>query len=144
MIAWHYFNAVLESSSDYAQTFLVIAPNLTVFERLKDDFDKGNIFQRDPIIPKECREEWDMQFYMRGEQERATSKGALYLTNIHRLYDGKYHASDAEPDIMTTMVGPPVKTNITTPTTFATEFWIAINLLYWYLMMKHIILTSPN
>lgn len=30
--------------------FVVIAPNLTVFERLKEDFGDGAIFDRDPLI----------------------------------------------------------------------------------------------
>ena len=40
-IAWHYFNAVAEGRDDYAKTFLVIAPNVIVFERLRTDFAGG-------------------------------------------------------------------------------------------------------
>jgi type III restriction enzyme len=37
-IAWHYFNAVAEARDDFAKTFLLIALNVIVFERLRSDF----------------------------------------------------------------------------------------------------------
>jgi len=37
-IVWSYFHALRESDSPMAKHFVVIAPNLTVFERLKTDF----------------------------------------------------------------------------------------------------------
>jgi type III restriction enzyme len=37
-IVWSYFHALRESDSTMAKHFVVIAPNLTVFERLKEDF----------------------------------------------------------------------------------------------------------
>jgi type III restriction enzyme len=104
-IAWQYFNAVAEARDDCAKTFLLIAPNVIVFERLRTDFAGGRIFQLDPIIPDELRIFWDFQCYMRGEAERASSTGALYVTNIHQLYD-KEPASADEPDVMTAMLGP--------------------------------------
>ena len=66
-MAWQYFNAVAEGRDDFAKTFLVIAPNVIVFERLRTDFEGGRIFQADPVIPNELRVFWDFQCYMRGE-----------------------------------------------------------------------------
>ncbi|OEU76944.1 MAG: hypothetical protein BA872_04430 [Desulfobacterales bacterium C00003060] len=40
-IVWSYFHALRESDSLMAKHFVVIAPNLTVFERLKEDFGNG-------------------------------------------------------------------------------------------------------
>ena len=37
-IVWSYFHALRESGSEMARHFVAIAPNLTVFERLKEDF----------------------------------------------------------------------------------------------------------
>ena len=34
-VAWHYFNAVAEGRDDYARSFLILAPNIIVFERLR-------------------------------------------------------------------------------------------------------------
>jgi type III restriction enzyme len=103
-IAWHYFNAVAEARADYAKSFLVIAPNVIVFERLRTDFGGGRIFRLDPVIPDELRIYWDLQCYMRGEAERASSLGALYLTNVQQLHD-RPEAEDDEPDVMTAMLG---------------------------------------
>ena len=53
-VAWQYFNAVREQdeiAKDYAKTFLLIAPNVIVLERLKADFAAGKIFREDPIRP---------------------------------------------------------------------------------------------
>lgn len=104
-IAWQYFNAVRENSAEYAKTFLLIAPNVIVFERLRGDFAGGRIFQNDPIIPKEFQIFWDMQFYVRGDAERGTSEGALYLTNIQQLYDREERKKNDEPKAMTAVLG---------------------------------------
>jgi len=105
-VAWQYFNAVLEDADTYAKTSLIIAPNVIVFERLRLDFAGGRIFHTDPMIPPELKIFWDMEFYMRGDSERASSQGALYLTNIHQLYERNDIANDDEPDTMTAMLGP--------------------------------------
>lgn len=106
VIAWQYFNAVVEARPDYARTFLVIAPNVIVLERLQSDFRGGKIFKVDPIIPPELKLFWDVDCYVRGEPERASSQGALYLTNIQQFYERPDKANTAEPEVMTDMLGP--------------------------------------
>ncbi len=110
-IVWQYFNAVLESEDDYAKTFLLIAPNVIVFERLKSDFGSGRIFKIDPLIPPELKIHWDFDCYMRGDGERAHSLGALYLTNIQQFYERDNGQYDDEPDVMTAVLGsrPPAQ-----------------------------------
>jgi type III restriction enzyme len=105
-IAWQYFNAILENSQDYAATTLLIAPNVIVFERLQLDFAGGLVFRKDPVIPPELQIYWDFDCYLRGDSERASSSGALYLTNIQQLYESRSEDADLEPDIMTLMLGP--------------------------------------
>ena len=51
-IAWSYFHRLREPGSNLPQHFVVIAPNLTVYERLKDDFENCAIFYQDPVIPR--------------------------------------------------------------------------------------------
>ena len=104
-VAWQYFNAALEDADSYAKTSLIIAPNVIVFERLRTDFAGGRIFRTDPIIPPELGIFWDVEFYLRGDSERASSEGALYLTNIQQLYE-RDDAEDDEIEIMTTVLGP--------------------------------------
>jgi type III restriction enzyme len=52
-IVWAYFNAIFEPNSPLPRTFLVIAPNVIVYERLRVDFANGRIFSEDPVIPPE-------------------------------------------------------------------------------------------
>jgi type III restriction enzyme len=110
-IAWQYFNAVAEGRDDYARTFLLIAPNVIVFERLRKDFVNGKIFRTDPLIPPELKIFWDFDCYMRGDPEHASSQGALYVTNIQQFYERETNADDDEPDVMTAVLGnkPPAQ-----------------------------------
>ncbi len=110
-IAWQFFNAVSEARDDYAKTFLLIAPNVIVFERLKKDFANGKIFRADPIIPPELKIFWDFDCYLRGDPERASSQGALYVTNVQQFYERASNGDDDEPDVMTAVLGsrPPAQ-----------------------------------
>lgn len=101
--AWQYLNATAEGRADFAKTFLVLAPNVIVYERLRADFAGGKIFREDPVIPPELKLFWDFEVYLRGEGERASSNGALYLTNIQQLHDRS--DDDDEPDPMTAVLG---------------------------------------
>ena len=105
-IAWQFFNAVAEARDDFAKTFLMIAPNVIVFERLRTDFEGGRIFRIDPVIPPQLEIFWrDFQCYMRGEGERASSLGALYLTNVQQFYE-RQNSGDDEPEELTAVLGP--------------------------------------
>ncbi|HEV2299671.1 MAG TPA: DEAD/DEAH box helicase family protein [Candidatus Acidoferrales bacterium] len=108
-VAWQFFNAMRETgeiAKDYAKTFLVIAPNVIVFERLKMDFDGGHIFRADPMIPKELEIFWDFDCVMRGEGEKAHAEGTLFLSNIQQFYERPDRSNEDEPDEMTAVLGP--------------------------------------
>jgi type III restriction enzyme len=50
-IAWQYFNATAEGRDDYAKTFLLLAPNVIVFERLQFDFANCHLSgYTDPVV----------------------------------------------------------------------------------------------
>lgn len=104
-VAWQYFNAVVEGQNDYAKVSIIIAPNVIVFERLRVDFSGGRIFRADPVIPLELKIFWDFDCYMRGEGERASSQGALYLTNIQQFYERPDKAAGEETEEMTAVLG---------------------------------------
>lgn len=115
VIVWQFANAVKEDQTQYAKNFLVIAPNVIVFDRLRSDFESGKIFRTDPLIPKHFAWWWEMEYYMRGDTERTNSQGALYLTNIQQFYERASKTANEETDIMTAMLGsiPPAnKTEI--------------------------------
>ncbi len=100
-VVWSYFHALRESNSPMAKHFVVVAPNLTVFERLKTDFKPAeggqDIFDKDPLIPVAWRGDWNMSVVLQDEASGATTGGTLYVTNIHRLYDtSERRKKDAE------------------------------------------------
>jgi type III restriction enzyme len=107
---WHYFNAVRENDKEYAKTFLIIAPNVIVFERLRTDFESGHIFRVDPMFPKHFDMFWDFECYMRGDSDRAHSEGALFLTNIQQFYERPARASGSEPEAIAALLGPKPQT----------------------------------
>jgi type III restriction enzyme len=107
-IAWQYFNAMREKpeiAKDYAKTFLLIAPNIIVLERLATDFNNGHIFRADPVIPKALEIFWDMQVVMKGDGERATTEGTVFVTNIQQLYT-KDENKDESDNPLADMLGP--------------------------------------
>ena len=99
-IVWSYFHALRESDSPMAKHFVVTAPNLTVFERLKSDFKPAeggaDIFDKDPLIPVAWRGDWNKSVVLQDEANGAATGGTLYLTNIHRLYDHERRKKEAE------------------------------------------------
>jgi type III restriction enzyme len=122
-VVWHYWNAVAGGNDrDYARTFLIIAPNVIVLERLKSDFAGGHIFQVDPVMPPFLRAlGWEMDYVMRGEGERATAQGLLLLTNIQQLYERADRKRDDELDALTDVLGPRPAANPAAPPDFASR-----------------------
>ena len=51
LLVWSYFHKRYEEDSDLSTNFLVIAPNIIVLDRLRDDFDSLSIFFSDPALP---------------------------------------------------------------------------------------------
>lgn len=90
-IAWSYFHSVYEAGSEMARDFVVLAPGVTVFERLKEDFRPGDggagIFVNDPVIPPGWQQDWNISVVLQDEASSAATGGTIYLTNIHRLYE---------------------------------------------------------
>ncbi len=96
-IVWSYFHALRESDSPMAKHFVLIAPGITVFERLKEDFGNGAIFHKDPLIPPAWQGDWNVSVVLQDEASGTSSGGVIYLTNIHRLYDPRTRrGGDAE------------------------------------------------
>jgi type III restriction enzyme len=110
-IVWSYFHALRESDSPLARHFVVVAPNLTVFERLKEDFHPEgggpDIFSKDPLIPPAWRGDWNFSVVLQDAASGAATGGILYLTNIHRLYDIGKRQKKREEETYSWM-GPPV------------------------------------
>jgi len=107
-IVWSYYHSLYEPGSELARHFVIIAPNLTVYERLKDDFENYAIFYEDPLLPEEWKSDFQVQVVLQEEPGGAATQGTIYLTNIHRLYEPRENNND-EDDSPTSIFGPPVK-----------------------------------
>ena len=110
-IAWSYFHRVFGSDSDLAENFLVVAPNVIVFERLRQDFEGGRVFHVLPIIPPEWKTEWQLNVILRGESSNPRTSGNLFVTNIQQIYDRE--ESDQGPiNPVAALLGPAPKATI--------------------------------
>ena len=110
-VVWSYLNAVNEPDcAEYATSFLIIPPNVIVFERLQGDFAGGVIFRRYLMIPPEYAAQWsDVRFFMRGDHADIASGGAVYLTNIQQLYDAqptRGRRAGGAPPVIAAILGP--------------------------------------
>jgi len=76
------------------------------------------IFKTDPIIPRSMQIFWDVDCVMRGEGERATTEGALYLTNVQQLYEASREKASDEPDAMTAVLGAKPPASLSDPSGF--------------------------
>ena len=114
-VVWCYFHAIYEPDSPMTTSFLVIAPNLIVFERLKSDFGDAATFRRDPLIPPEWEPDFDLTVLLQDDPAPVTSRGVLYLTNVQRLYEpAATRTSKNEPNPVEAMLGPRVNVNAAT------------------------------
>ncbi len=87
VIVWSYFHARREPGSPLATNFLVLAPNVIVFERLRVDFENGRVFRELPLIPPGWK--FDLKVILRGEASELGGAGNLFVTNIQQLYEGR-------------------------------------------------------
>ena len=111
VIAWSYFHRRLEPGSDLADNFLVVAPNVIVFERLRQDFAGGRVFHNLPMIPPEWKPEWQLNVLLRGESSNPRTSGNLFVTNIQQIYDRE--ETGGEPiNPVAALLGPAPKANI--------------------------------
>ena len=106
-IVWSYFHKKFEPISNLSRSFLIIAPNVIVFERLKEDFESGKIFKEWDLIPSEWKHDWQMTYILRGESRKTSTEGTLYLTNIHQLYEPRNNNNYDNP--VNRLLGPKPK-----------------------------------
>ncbi len=75
-------------NSDLSTNFLLIAPNVIVYQRLEKDFGSNRIFNEIPLVPPEWRP-WSQKVILRGESTLPDPSGNLFLTNIQQLYESR-------------------------------------------------------
>ena len=113
-IVWSYFHALYEADSPMTTSFLVVAPNIIVFERLKTDFGDAATFRRDPLVPPEWSHDFDLTVLLQDDPAPVTARGVLYLTNIHRLYEPSAAQGNTKnaPNPVEAMLGPRVNRDV--------------------------------
>lgn len=86
-IVWSRFHKQRVPGSDLSTNFLIVAPNVIVYQRLEKDFAANRIFYELPLIPPEWRGAFSQKVILRGEATEPDPSGNLFLTNIQQLYE---------------------------------------------------------
>jgi len=107
-IIWSYFNHKKENTKDYTSKFLLIAPNVIVYERLKKDFENGKIFKESQFIPPEWQDEFDLKVILREDPIHIIPEGVVFLTNIQQLEERKKQEKEVKDYIDKVCELPPV------------------------------------
>ena len=87
-MVWSHFHKKRVSGSDLSKNFLLVAPNVIVYQRLEKDFGSNRIFHEIPLVPPEWRP-WSQKVILRGESALPDPSGNLFLTNIQQLYESR-------------------------------------------------------
>lgn len=86
-IVWARFHKQRVSGSLLSTNFLVVAPNIIVYQRLEKDFGANRIFYELPLIPPEWRGTFSQKVILRGEASEPDPSCNLFLTNVQQLYE---------------------------------------------------------
>lgn len=89
IIVWSYFNNLREKNNRYPNNFLLVAPNVIVYERLAKDFADNKIFYSLPLIPPAWRPNWNVKVTLREDDSPLNPSGNLIVNNIQQLYDSR-------------------------------------------------------
>jgi type III restriction enzyme len=87
-VVWSRFHKLRVPDSELSTNFLVIAPNVIVYQRLEKDFADNDIFNALPLVPPEWRP-WNQKVILRGDSIEPDPSGNLFLTNIHQIYEAR-------------------------------------------------------
>ena len=112
LVAWAYFHKKYEEDSNLARNFLLITPNVIVFERIKSDFEGLKIFFSDPVLPENgyqgqnWQDDFQVTLHLQDDLRNVSDTGNIFLTNIHRVFDGEIKdASLDDEDTSTYFLG---------------------------------------
>src|SRR3989338_4947545 len=65
LMVWSYFHKRMVADSDLSTNFLLLAPNVIVYQRLEKDFGDNRIFRVLPLVPREWK--WDFKVILRDQ-----------------------------------------------------------------------------
>ena len=87
-VVWSHFHKKRVPGSELSTNFLIVAPNVIVYQRLEKDFGSNRIFRKVPLVPPEWRP-FEPKTTLRGDPAEPDSSSNLFLTNIHQLYESQ-------------------------------------------------------
>ena len=104
LLAWSYFHKLYEENSELSKNFLLITPNIIVLDRIKNDFEGLKIFYEDPILPdngyhgRNWQDDFQIKLHLQDEVGPISQSGNIFLTNIHRVYEGSLNESSFDDE----------------------------------------------
>lgn len=107
LLTWSYFHKLYESESELSRNFLLITPNIIVLERIKTDFDGLKIFYQDPVLPdngyegRSWQDDFQITLHLQDDLTAISPTGNIFLTNIHRVYEGDVREASFDDDDLT-------------------------------------------
>jgi len=87
-VVWSHFHRKMVPGSGLSTNFLIVAPNVIVFQRLAKDFESNRIFYELPLVPPEWGK-FTPKVILRDDANEPDPSGNLFLTNIHQLYESR-------------------------------------------------------
>ena len=88
-VVWSRFHKLMVPGSTLSTNFLIVAPNVIVYQRLQKDFESNRLFDQLPLIPPEWRGRFAQNVILRGDAAQAGPAGNLFLTNVQQLYEAR-------------------------------------------------------
>ena len=85
-VVWSHFHKRMVPGSRLSSNFLIVAPNVIVYQRLEKDFGANRVFYDIPLIPPEWRGQFAQKVILRGEGTEPDPSGNLFLTNIDQIH----------------------------------------------------------
>ena len=88
-VVWSRFHKLMVPGSTLSTNFLIVAPNVIVYQRLQKDFESNRLFHELPLIPPEWRDRFAQNVVLRGDASEAGPTGNLFLTNVQQIYEAR-------------------------------------------------------
>ena len=96
VVVWSRLHKQYVPGSELSTNFLIVAPNVIVYQRLEKDFANNQIFFELPLIPPEWKGSFSHRVILREDAAEPDPSGNLFLANIHQLYESRDEEWTAE------------------------------------------------
>ena len=108
-IVWSRLHKQHVPGSVLSTNFLIVAPNVIVYQRLEKDFADNRIFHQLPLVPPEWKGGFSQRVILRGDAAEPAPSGNLFLTNIQQLYESRDEEWTAENAVEALLGRKPAK-----------------------------------